>query len=119
MITRFINSHYITLHGKHLRVHVNTGGMAKYTHIGIRVHSVCGQMRTFTYAYNQTQSTDVYALFLLPFSLFNDNFNNVSIKHSAAGADKITHEMLQKLAKRSAEPKSNACCRLTNYELLR
>ena len=49
-----------------------------------------------------------YILFLSSFSLFNDNFNNVSIKHSA-GADKITYEMLQKLAKRSAKPvKSNA-----------
>jgi len=66
-------------------------------------------MRTFTYAYNQTKSTDVYSLFFSSsFSLFNDNFNNVSIKHSAAGADKITYEMLQKLAERSAKPKSSA-----------
>jgi len=41
--------------------------------------------------------------FLSFFSLFNDNFNNVSIKHSV-GADKITYDMIQKLAKRSAKP---------------
>ena len=38
-----------------------------------------GEMRTFTYAYNQTQSTDYILCFLSSFSLFNDNFNNVSI----------------------------------------
>ena len=65
----------------------------------------CAPLRTHITRRNQ----QTYILcFLLSFSLFNDNFNNVSIKHSAAAADKITYEILQKLAKRSAKPKSNA-----------
>jgi len=38
----------------------------------------------------------------------DDDDDNVSIKHSAAGADKITYEMLRKLAERSAKAKSSA-----------
>jgi len=33
-----------------------------------------GEMRTFKYAYNQTQSTDYILSFLSSFSLFNEKF---------------------------------------------
>ena len=45
---------------------------------------------------------------LAAWNKMDDDDDNVSIKHSAAGADKITYEMLRKLANRSAKTKSNA-----------
>jgi len=67
----------------------------------------CAPLRMHRPITRHNQQTYILC-FLSSFSLFNGNFNTVFIKHSAAGADKITHEMLQKLAKRSAKPKSNA-----------
>jgi len=50
-------------------------------------HMLTGEMRTFTHAYNQTQSTDVCSLFSSSFSLF------ISILYNVLQNLSLTHDV--------------------------